>query len=55
MKVKKAAAERIRNKKFGDGVILEKKDGFLIVQFGKVGRKQPNEKVCREKGLIEFV
>lgn len=25
-----------------------------IVQFGKVGRKQLNEKVCLEKGLMEF-
>ena len=50
---KATKVERIRHKKFGVGVILEKKDGFLIVQFGKVGRKQLNEKVCLDKGLIE--
>ena len=46
--------ERIRHQKFGEGVIVERKDGFLIVQFGKAGRKQLNEKVCLDKGLIEF-
>ena len=47
--------EKVRHKKFGEGTIVERKDGFLIVQFGKAGRKQLNEKVCLEKGLIEFV
>lgn len=47
--------EKVRHKIFGEGTIVEKKDGFLIVQFGKAGRKQLNEKVCQEKGLIEFV
>ena len=46
--------ESIRHKKFGEGTIVEKKGGFLIVQFEKVGRKQLNEKVCLDKGLIEF-
>lgn len=54
-KAKGKNAERIRHKKFGEGVIVEKKDGFLIVQFDKVGRKQLNEKVCLDKELIEFV
>ena len=44
----------IRHKKFGEGTIAEK-DRFLIVQFAKVGRKQLNEKVCLDKGLIEEV
>ena len=26
-----------------------------IVQFGKEGQKQLNEKVCQDKGLIEYV
>ena len=51
---KATKVERIRHKKFGEGVVTERKDGFLIVQFGKAGRKQLNEKVCLEKGLIEF-
>lgn len=46
---------KARHKKFGEGVVVEKKGGFLIVQFGKAGRKQLNEKVCIEKGLIEEV
>ena len=54
-KGKKVAAQRIRHKKFGEGIVVEKKDGFLIVQFDKVGRKQLNEKICVEKGLIEHV
>ena len=52
---KKAVQQWIRHKKFGEGVVIEKKGGFLIVQFGKVGRKQLNEKVCLDKGLIECV
>ena len=52
---KKAAQQWIRHKKFGEGVVVEKKGGFLIVQFGKAGRKQLNEKVCLDKGLIEFI
>ena len=47
-------AQKVRHKKFGEGTIVERKDGFLIVQFGKVGRKQLNEKKCLDKGLIEF-
>lgn len=45
----------IRHKKFDEGTIVERKGNFLIVQFGKVGRKQLNKKVCLDKGLIEFV
>ena len=52
---KATKVERIRHKKFGEGTIVERKNGFLIVQFGKMGLKQLNEKVCLEKGLIEFV
>ena len=47
-------AQKVRHRKYGEGVIVERKDGFLIVQFGKAGRKQLNEKVCLDKGLIEF-
>ena len=55
MKDKKVSMQRVRHKKFDEGVIAERKDGFLIVQFSKVGRKQLNEKVCLDKGRIEFV
>lgn len=47
--------QKIRHKKFGEGIVVEKKGGFLIIQFDKVGRKQLNEKVCQDKGLIEEV
>lgn len=50
---KKAAAERIRHKKFGLGTVVERKGDFIVVNFDKGGRRQLNEKVCREKGLIE--
>ena len=46
---------KARHKKFGEGVILERKDVFLIVQFGKVGRKQLNLQMCLDKGLIEYL
>lgn len=55
VKGKKAALQRIRHRKFGEGTVVEKKGEFLIVQFDEVGRKQLNEKMCIEKGLIEFV
>ena len=48
-------AQKVRHKKFGEGIVVEKKGVFLIVQFEKEGRKQLNEKVCQDKGLIEFV
>jgi hypothetical protein len=35
--------------------VVERKGEFIIVQFEKAGRKQLNEKVCIEKGLIEEV
>ena len=47
-------AQKVRHRKFGEGIIVKRKDGSLIVQFGKVGRKQLNEKKCLDKGLIEF-
>lgn len=37
-----------------DDVAWKMKSSFLVVQFGKVGRKQLNEKKCLDKGLIEF-
>ena len=49
------SAQKVRHKKFGLGTVVERKDGFLIVQFEKVGRKQLNEKVCLDKELIEYV
>ena len=52
-KSKKTAVERIRHKKFGEGTVVERKGDFIVVSFDIVGRKQLNEKMCREKGLIE--
>ena len=49
------SAQKVRHKKFGEGIVVEKNSDFLIVQFDKVGRKQLNLKVCQDKGLIEFV
>ena len=49
------SVQEVRHKKFGEGTVVEKKGEFIIVQFEKAGRKQLNEKVCIEKGLIEEV
>ena len=38
----------IKYNKFGGGIVVEKKGGFLIVQFDKEGWNQLNEKVCRD-------
>ena len=46
--------QKIRHKKFGEGVVVEKKGEFIVVQFENVGRKQLNEEMCIEKGLIEI-
>ena len=55
VKGKKVALQRIRHKKFGEGTVVERKGEFIIVQFENVGRKQLNEKVCLDKGLIEYI
>ena len=52
---KSALKMKENHKKFGEGVVVERKDGFLIVQFKEVGRKQLNYEICVQKGLIEFV
>ena len=52
---KKVDQQWISHKTFGEGIVIEKKDGFLIVQFNEVGRKQLNERVCLDKGLIELM
>ena len=51
----KAGARRVRHKAFGEGTVIDIKDGFIIVNFEKVGRKQLNYKLCMDKGLIEFI
>ena len=51
----KATARRVRHKAFGEGTVIEIKDGFIIVNFEKAGRKQLNYKLCMDKGLIEFL
>ena len=49
------SAQKVRHKKFGEGVIVEKKGEFIVVNFGTVGRKQLNLQVCLDKGLMKFV
>lgn len=44
----------IRHKTFGEGTVIDIKDGFIIANFAKVGRKQLNYQVCIDKGLIEL-
>ena len=51
----KADARRVRHKAFGEGTVIDIKDGFIIVNFEKAGRKQLNYKLCMDKGLIEFL
>lgn len=48
------SAQKIRHKKFGEGTVVEKKGGFIIVNFASVGKKQLNLQVCLDNGLIEF-
>ena len=49
------SAQKVRHKKFGEGVVVETKGDFIVVNFGTVGKKQLNLQVCLEKGLMEFV
>ena len=49
------AAQKVRHKKFGEGVVVETKGEFIVVNFATAGKKQLNLKVCLDKGLIEFV
>ena len=50
----KKNSRTVVHKSFGVGTLVEIKDGFIIADFDKVGRKQLNYKVCMDKGLIEF-
>ena len=54
---KKAGKEvrKVRHKAFGEGKVVEIKNGFIIVDFAKAGRKQLNYQVCLDKGLIDFL
>lgn len=54
-KVKKTASQYVRHKKFGEGVVIETKGNFIIVNFVSMGRKQLNLQLCLDKGLIEFI
>lgn len=54
-KVKKATLQRVRHKKFGEGIVIGTKGDFIIVNFETVGRKQLNLQLCLEKKLIEYV
>ena len=49
------SAQKVRHKKFGEGVVVETKGEFIVVNFGTVGKKQLNLQMCLEKGLMEFV
>ena len=50
----KTSVRTIRHKTFGEGTVIDIKDGFIIANFAKAGRKQLNYKVCVDKGLIEL-
>lgn len=47
------SVQMVRHKKFGEGVVVETKGEFIVVNFASVGRKLLNLKVCQDKGLIE--
>ena len=51
----KSVVRRVRHKAFGEGTVVEIKNGFIIVNFDKARRKQLNYQMCLDKGLIEFV
>ena len=51
----KATKRIIHHKTFGEGVVIEIKDGFIIANFSEAGRKQLNYQVCLDKGLIELM
>lgn len=50
---KECGEDSVQEVRFWDSGL--EKDPFIIVDFDGVGRKQLNEKVCVEKGLIEYV
>ena len=54
-KGKKATSQRVRHKKFGEGIVIGTKGDFIIVNFETVGRKQLNLQLCLDKGLMEYV
>ena len=47
--------QKIRHKKFGEGVVMETKGEFIVVNFDTVGRKQLNLQLCLDKGLMQFI
>lgn len=49
------SAQQVRHMKFGEGVVVETKGEFIVVNFATAGKKQLNLKVCLDKGLMEFV
>ena len=49
------AAQKVRHKKFGEGVVVDTKGEFIVVNFATAGKKQLNLQVCLDKGLMEFV
>ena len=51
----KATTRYVRHKKFGEGIIVETKGEFIVVDFKTVGKKQLNLQLCLDKGLMQFV
>ncbi len=55
VKARGTASRYVRHKKFGEGIIIETKGEFIVVDFATVGRKQLNLQLCLDKELIQFV
>ena len=49
------SVQKVRHKKFGEGVVMETKGEFIVVNFDTVGRKQLNLQLCLDKGLMQFI
>ena len=54
-KVRGTTSRYVRHKKFGEGVVMETKGEFIVVNFDTVGRKQLNLQLCIDKGLMQFI
>ena len=51
----KSVVKRVWYKTFGEGTVMEIKNGFIIVNLDEAGRKQLNYKLCLDKGTIKLV
>ena len=54
-KARGTASRYVRHKKFGEGVVMEPKGDFIVVDFKTVGRTQLNLQLCLDKGLMQFI